>query len=744
MNKKKSIYLLLGIIIVATVTIIMSVNFIFSYTSTKNKLIENIKDNSKTTILSLKDNITDLLASYSINEYNKIIHNEIETKNIFSIVIHDYNMGQIMGKESYITGKIKNSDSTIIDYIATNKEQNTSLTNCYFHESYDIISNDKLLGTISIYISNEEMNKKLNSIIFENLRNTIIISFLLILVLFYFIHLFVLKPIFNIIEVVNSCDEDGIPIKEIPFNNATREIELLANNLNNMITSIKSSRNILEKSENRLKYLLEMSPIAVRIAKNKGEDVVFANNAYSKLLCIQKNQLIHKNPRNYYTDPSIYEEIISSLEENESIYNKLVELKIENKTVWVLASYINIKFDGEDSIIGWFYDVTNEKETENRLFEALELQTTIFDNSGYIIIRTDKNGIIKQINKEAERLLGYETSELIDIYTPELIHLKSEIVQRAKEFSLELNIDLEAGFKTFIVKSNLSKANEYEWTYVTKDGKYIPVLLSVSALKDKDNHIYGYLGVAKDITQRKVMESQAKLASMGEMIGNIAHQWRQPLNVISTIASGIRVKSEFDQLEISELLPDMMNIIKQTQYLSDTIDDFRDFIKNSNNRDKISLQETIEKTLSITYSSMKNNNITIVTDFDDNLVIDGFKNQLIQAFINILNNSKDAFHEKDILEKMIFITTKIVEKNLVLTIKDNAGGIKKEIINKIFEPYFTTKHKSIGTGIGLSMVHQIITAHHNASIEVTNETYTYNENIYTGACFKITFKNEIL
>mgnify|MGYP003593399076 CR=1 FL=1 len=100
-----------------------------------------------------------------------------------------------------------------------------------------------------------------------------------------------------------------------------------------MIDSIKTSRIILEKSENRLEYLLEMSPIAVRIAKNKGEDVIFANNAYSKLLRLNKKELLHKNPKDYYADKEVYEEIVKSLKENDSIYNKLVKLKSNNSII---------------------------------------------------------------------------------------------------------------------------------------------------------------------------------------------------------------------------------------------------------------------------------------------------------------------------------------------------------------------------------------------------------------------------
>ena len=740
MKEKKSIYLILGVIIVTTVIVIMSINFLYTYNDTKNKIVADIKSNSKIIILSLKENIRGMMDSYLINEYTKIVLNEMERNDILAIVIHDYNMGKIMGKSSYISGKIRNEDLSIIDYSASNEKQNKSLQSSFYSESYDIVSNGNLIGKINIYFSDKEINEQLTSIIKENLRNTLIISLLLILVLFYFIKLFVLKPISDIIDVITLCDDDGIPLQEIPSNKKTKEFTLLANTLNNMIDSIKTSRIILENSETKLEYLLEMSPIAVRIAKNKGEDVIFANNAYSKLLRLNKKDLLHKNPKDYYTDKDVYEEIIKSLKKNDNIYNKLVELTIDNETVWALASYVNIKFDGVDSIVGWFYDVTKEKETEKQLYEALELQSAIFDNSGYILVRCDKDGIIKQINKEAVRVLGYEPNELINIHTPEIIHLKSEIEQKAKDFSKELNIDVNAGFETFVIKSNLSKENEHEWTYITKEGKHIPILLSVSALKDKNHNIYGYFGIAKDISQRKIMESQAKLASMGEMIGNIAHQWRQPLNVISTIASGIKLKSEFIELKIEDILPDMDNVLKQTKYLSDTIDDFRDFIKNSNKKEKISIKETIEKTLSIFHSAMKNNNITIIVNTKDDLWIEGFQNQLIQATINILNNSKDAFKENNCEDKLIFIETTLISNNLQLKIKENAAGIKEDIIDKIFEPYFTTKHKSIGTGIGLSMVHQIITKHHEATIEVLNETYEYEQKNYTGASFKIEFK----
>ncbi len=183
----------------------------------------------------------------------------------------------------------------------------------------------------------------------------------------------------------------------------------------------------------------------------------------------------------------------------------------------------------------------------------------------------------------------------------------------------------------------------------------------------------------------------------------------------------------------------MESIIKQSKYLSKTIDDFRNFIKNTNNKEKVSVLSILDKTLSIVNSSIVNNNITIVTCFEDDGIIDGYENQLIQAIINIINNAKDALNENT-KDKYIFMETKKDKDTLSLSIRDNAGGIPDGIIEKIFEPYFTTKHQSIGTGIGLSITHQIITKHHDAVVSVHNETYKYNNEEFTGANFEIIFR----
>jgi len=240
--------------------------------------------------------------------------------------------------------------------------------------------------------------------------------------------------------------------------------------------------------------------------------------------------------------------------------------------------------------------------------------------------------------------------------------------------------------------------------------------------------------------QDKLLFEQSKLASMGEMIGNIAHQWRQPLSVISTAATGMKLQKEYDMLT-DEIFNDACDSINDNaQYLSKTIDDFRNFIKGDREIVSFKLSENIESFLHLVKSNIKNHNIEIVKNLDDTITINGYPNELNQCFINIFNNSKDAFKEKEteINKRLFFISTSLEENNVKITLQDNAGGIPIDVLPKIFEPYFTTKHQSQGTGLGLNMTYKIIVEGMGGTIEAQNITYDYEEKEYTGIAFIIT------
>ncbi len=250
----------------------------------------------------------------------------------------------------------------------------------------------------------------------------------------------------------------------------------------------------------------------------------------------------------------------------------------------------------------------------------------------------------------------------------------------------------------------------------------------------------------KNLEKEQKLAQQSKLASMGEMIANIAHQWRQPLSVISTSISGVKVNLEFDMLEKEQLERCISNVEKQTNYLSNTIDNFRSFIKGDKASKEISLKEIFDYTSSLLSATLTNSYINLVSLIDNNIIFMGNKNEISEAFINIINNSKDILVSKykEDEEKIILIESNLInETSFEIKFYDNGLGIDENIIDKVLEPYFTTKHQSIGTGLGLSMVEKIIREKYDGEVYVENKKFEYDGKEYFGACFTLVFNNVI-
>jgi signal transduction histidine kinase len=236
----------------------------------------------------------------------------------------------------------------------------------------------------------------------------------------------------------------------------------------------------------------------------------------------------------------------------------------------------------------------------------------------------------------------------------------------------------------------------------------------------------------------KLLFEQSKLASMGEMIANIAHQWRQPLSVISTAATGMKMQKEFGCLSDTVFNNSCDAINNNAQYLSKTIDDFKNFIKGDNRRTDFNLSNTISVFLNLVDSSIKANKIKIILNIEENIIISGHENELSQCFMNIFNNAKDALKDVEEGFKELYISIKKADDTVIVEIKDNAGGILNDALPKIFEPYFTTKHKSQGTGLGLHMTYTLIVEGMHGTIEASNVFYKDSNNINVrGALFKI-------
>jgi len=243
--------------------------------------------------------------------------------------------------------------------------------------------------------------------------------------------------------------------------------------------------------------------------------------------------------------------------------------------------------------------------------------------------------------------------------------------------------------------------------------------------------------IKKNQEKEKLLFQQSKMAAMGEMIENIAHQWRQPLSVISTAATGLKLKKKMNLLQTTDVETTMESINNSAQHLSQTIDDFRDFFRIGKQKDTFYIEETFDKAFKLITLQFETSNIIIVKSIK-NVMIYGFEYELIQVLINIFNNARDELIKKEGSEKFIFINMVKNSDNIEIYIKDNAGGISKDAINKIFISCFTTKSDSDGTGIGLYMSKIIIEDNFKGTIKASNVDFIHENITYNGALFKIT------
>lgn len=240
--------------------------------------------------------------------------------------------------------------------------------------------------------------------------------------------------------------------------------------------------------------------------------------------------------------------------------------------------------------------------------------------------------------------------------------------------------------------------------------------------------------VKKNRENTKLLELQSRQAQMGEMLESIAHQWKQPLSLISMTMHDLAIKSRISTLSNEKIESYKERVVVQVKYMSNTIDDFKNFFKPSNKRELFDIEKSIYNVLDLIGKQYIDEGITIEIDnrVKDGLFLNGYLNEFQQVIINLLNNAKDAMREREVKNKRIDITLNSDSSYLYILIEDNGGGVKESILDRVFEPYNSTKGKK-GTGIGLYMSKTIIE-------KIDGEIYFENiviENLKIGAKFTI-------
>ena len=361
-----------------------------------------------------------------------------------------------------------------------------------------------------------------------------------------------------------------------------------------------------------------------------------------------------------------------------------------------------------------------------------EYEETVIESSNNAIIAIDWTGKITTYNKKAQEIFGWSKEDMLG--TRELLRIIPP--KYRDKHTIASQKYLQTG------KSSGALGKSIELEGLKKDGTVFPITISFGSKYKPKNAIV--VASIIDISEKKEQEfaliQQSKMASMGEMISNIAHQWRQPLSIISTIASGTLTKKEYGILKDEDFTKSMHDIEQYVQFLSKTIDDFRNFYKVSKDKTPFYLINSLEMIETIIRDSYKVNEIEIIKQIEDkNLKTYGVESQLGQVILNLFNNAKDILIEKEVEKKLVYIVIKQLDDEYILIeFYDNAGGVPENIIDKVFEPYFTTKHKTQGTGIGLHMSYEIIHKQFGGEINVCNKDFKLGNKLYYGACFHIT------
>ncbi len=314
------------------------------------------------------------------------------------------------------------------------------------------------------------------------------------------------------------------------------------------------------------------------------------------------------------------------------------------------------------------------------------------------------------------------------------INRKDEIGELAKDFNNMIK-------KLFISNQKLKHSHEMLEEKVKERTKELEITNKKLKQKSKELEILNRdldKMVREEIEKRRAQEQiliqQSRQAAMGEMIGNIAHQWRQPLNALGLVLQNIYFAYKMGELDEEFLKRSIDKGNKLTKMMSKTIDDFRNFFKPNKAKENFKVSKIINDTIELIEASYINHNIELFKELDEELQIEGYPSEFSQVILNILSNAKDALIEREIEKPKVYIKSFKKDDQIVITIEDNAGGIDKKIINKIFDPYFTTKEEGKGTGIGLYMSKMIVENNMKGKIEAVN-----GEN---GAIFIITFRDK--
>ena len=483
-----------------------------------------------------------------------------------------------------------------------------------------------------------------------------------------------------------------------------------------ILSSIYKKQTHLNELKDRYKELYDDYDFAISASKlglwdwNVKNKTIFFSKEWKKMLGYEENEIANKfeewDSRVHPNDKEqAYKDIQANQSKQTEYYENIHRLQHKNGSwVWILDKGKTI-FDERGNpirMLGFHTDITKLEELRTELYKLKK----IIEHSPLSIVITDVNGNIEYVNPCFTKVTGYTYEEAV-------------------------------GRNPRVLKSEFTSKSEYEdlWSTLTrkelwtgrfknrrKDGTEFWESAIITPIVDEKREITNYLAIKQEITKEiylqeevktkdELMISQSRHAAMGEMVSLIAHQWRQPIAVASMIGNNIIMDLEFGEINLETLKEDAHCLLEQTEYLSKTIDDFRDFFKPDKAKEYTKIKTIIGETISIFGKALENNEIELNVECNDDLEIKVYSRELLQVIINILKNAKEAFEDKAIEKKHIDIFVYKIHSLIRIEIFDNAGQIDDKIKEFIYDPYYSTKKEKTGTGLGLYMSKTIVEKH---------------------------------
>lgn len=540
-----------------------------------------------------------------------------------------------------------------------------------------------------------------------------------------------------------------------------KELHSLIVNFQNMTAALNASfkdmlalnRTLEERVEKRTIALRESEEQYRRVVNTASEGIwiadqnlitTYVNPRMAEILGYRGEEMIGRSIESFIAPehlPDFAERIRSRMLDRHEQFERCIRRK-DGSEIWLQMSAVPM-LDAGNQFVGTFAmcsDITERKRIEKALLDSNQLlQMTLASLNEAVFIVPTGARIIQSCNLTVEKMFGYTCEELIGV-SPDCLHVDEEMSQR-----------FVAG-----MCQGYEQRGYFETTFRMrrKDGTIFDSEHYVSPIRDEHGNIASHVCVVRDISERKkaeealalkqselemlnhslesrirqavaelrqkdqVMILQSRQAAMGEMINNIAHQWRQPLNALGLVLADIKDAHAFNELNQAYLEQSVETGNRLVQQMSATINDFRNFFRPDKERVIFSARRQISEALSLVEESFSNSHIAIRFSPDDDVALYGYPNEFSQVFLNLLSNGREAILASGATSGAICVRLAALDDLGCVTVRDTGGGIPAEIMHKIFEPYFSSK--PLGTGIGLYMSKMIIERNMQGRIEAKN------------------------